>query len=100
MSIAHEFDKANKSMTLKIQGRFDFGALHDFRKAYEAQGPLNKYTLDMSEADFMDSSALGMLLTLRDYAGGDRADIQIVHANDDIRKVIQVTKLDELFKIV
>ncbi|MGK0500571.1 MAG: anti-anti-sigma regulatory factor [Oceanicoccus sp.] len=53
----------------------------------------------MSAASYLDSSALGMLLLLRDYAGGDSADICIANCNDDIRKIISISTFEQLFKI-
>ena len=53
----------------------------------------------MNESDYLDSSALGMLLALRDYAGGDSASISIVNCNPDIKKILIITKLDELFSV-
>ncbi len=92
--------KKGDELTIQIEGRFDFYCLQDFRKIYEENGKCGTYVLDMAKTDFLDSSALGMLLTLRDYAGGDSAKITIVNASDDIKKIISVTKLDELFKVM
>ena len=47
----------------------------------------------------MDSSALGMLLLLRERAGGDRAAIEITHCSPEIRKIFAVSNFDRLFKI-
>lgn len=87
-------------LTIKVQGRFDFSSLQQFRNAYEKVSPKPKsYIIDLKESDYLDSSALGMLLALRDYAGGDEANIRIKDANADIKKILVITKLDELFKI-
>jgi anti-anti-sigma regulatory factor len=47
----------------------------------------------------MDSSALGMLLLLRNHAGGDDADVAIVNAKPDIIKLLETCKFNELFKV-
>ena len=57
------------------------------------------YVIDLKESDYLDSSALGMLLALRDYAGGDEANIRIVDSNPDVKKILVITKLDELFVV-
>ena len=91
---------SNDELTIKVQGRFDFSALQQFRNAYEKVNPKPKsYVVDLKESDYLDSSALGMLLALRDYAGGDGANIRITNANSDIKKILVITKLDELFKV-
>jgi len=87
-------------LTISVQGRFDFSSLQVFRNAYEKIEPKAKaYVVDLKESDYLDSSALGMLLALRDFAGGDEADIKIANCNPDVRKILIITKLDELFKV-
>ena len=91
---------ANGQLTIKIQGRFDFSVHQDFRAAYEA--PANKpssFLIDMSGTSYLDSSALGMLLLLRDYAGGDSSDVSIENASADVRKILSISNFDQLFKI-
>ncbi len=100
MTITTTVSDDKKSLTIHVVGRFDFNALQSFRKAYESSGKLKSYVIDLAKAEYLDSSALGMLLALRDYAGGDSADIQVVNAIPDVKKILVITKLDELFKIV
>lgn len=90
----------NGELTIAVKGRFDFGAHQEFRRAYEgiAAHP-KKYFVDMREATYLDSSALGMLLLLRDHAGGDEADIAIVNCNDDVKKILTISNFDQLFAI-
>jgi HptB-dependent secretion and biofilm anti anti-sigma factor len=88
------------TLSISIEGRFDFSSLPLFRSAYEKQHPQpSTYIIDLSKADYLDSSALGMLLALRDYAGGDKATIRLKNPNTDVKKILVITKLDELFEI-
>lgn len=102
MSITSSLSDPDKGgvLTIAVQGRFDFSALQLFRNAYEKTNPKpNKFIIDLKESDYLDSSALGMLLALRDYAGGDDAKISIINCNSDIKKILVITKLDELFSV-
>lgn len=100
MTISSSTSSDGKELTIKVQGRFDFSALQNFRNAYETlEQPADKYVIDLRESDYLDSSALGMLLALRDYAGGDGANIRIVNCKPDVKKILVITKLDELFTI-
>jgi anti-anti-sigma regulatory factor len=47
----------------------------------------------------MDSSALGMLLLLRDHAGGDDAEVQVINISSDVRKILAISNFDKLFDI-
>jgi anti-anti-sigma factor len=100
MTITSNASADGNELTIKLQGRFDFSSLQQFRNAYEKVTPKPKsYIIDLKESDYLDSSALGMLLALRDYAGGDSANIRIQNANTDVKKILVITKLDELFKV-
>ncbi|MDN6319791.1 MAG: STAS domain-containing protein [Marinobacter sp.] len=89
-----------QSLIIKIQGRFDFSTHQAFRDAYEHGGKnVDGYVVDLSEATYLDSSALGMLLLLRDYAGGDNASIVIENCNNDVRKILTISNFEQLFTI-
>ncbi len=100
MNITSTPSADGQELTIKVEGRFDFSALQLFRNSYEKVLPAPaRFIIDLTGSDYLDSSALGMLLSLRDYAGGDTANIRVVGANGDIKKILMITKLDELFKI-
>ncbi len=100
MTIDTSFDQDAQKLTISIRGRFDFSAHKDFRESYEqTQNPANSYSIDMSDANYIDSSALGMLLLLRDHAGGDHADVEIVNCNADVKKILTISNFDQLFTI-
>lgn len=89
-----------RTLTIKIEGRFDFSTHQTFRDAYEHsdQGVVN-YVVDMSDTTYLDSSALGMLLLLRDFAGGDSAQITIENCNGDVRRILSISNFEQLFSI-
>ena len=92
--------KAGDVLTIKIAGRFDFSSHQEFRDAYEGRdGTVGAYRIDMGETTYLDSSALGMLLLLRDFAGGDNADISILNCNNDVRKILTISNFEQLFRI-
>jgi HptB-dependent secretion and biofilm anti anti-sigma factor len=87
-------------LLIAISGRFDFSAHQEFRKAYEeADSKPATYVIDLKETTYLDSSALGMLLLLRDYAGGDSAQISINNCNNDVKKILTISNFEQLFKI-
>lgn len=100
MSITSSLSEDGKTLVISVQGRFDFSSLQLFRDAYEKVEPKpESYVVDLKESDYLDSSALGMLLALRDFGGGDSANIKISNCNPDVRKILVITKLDELFDL-
>ena len=100
MAITSSISDNGNTLTIVVQGRFDFSALQLFRNAYEKIDPKpSKFIIDLKESDYLDSSALGMLLALKDYAGGESANISIINCNADVKKILVITKLDEFFSV-
>lgn len=93
-----ETDNGSK-VSIVVKGRFDFNDHSDFREAYRKYSPGAHYTLDMTDADYMDSSALGMLLLLREHAGGDNARIDVVGCKAEIKKILSIANFQKLFDI-
>ncbi len=54
-------------VTIQIDGNFDIGCYDDFNKSLnENLNTATKFVIDLSKTTYMDSSALGMLLLLRE----------------------------------
>ncbi len=91
---------SGSELTVQVEGRFDFSAHQEFRDAYEKSGDAVKsYVIDMAKATYLDSSALGMLLLLRDHAGGDTAQVRITRCNQDVKKILTISNFEQLFAI-
>lgn len=86
------------TLTIAVKGRFDFGLYRDFRNAYDDKDA-QRYVIDLRDTDYMDSSALGMLLVLRDRCGGDQAHISILNSSPPIKEILMVSNFDRLFTI-
>ena len=100
MAIASQVANDGALVTITIEGRFDFSSHRDFREAYESHGSdVSSYVIDMSDAVYLDSSALGMLLLLRDFAGGNDADIRVTNCSDDVKKIFSISNFEQLFSI-
>ena len=100
MSISSNLDTGSQKLTIAIEGRFDFSAHKEFRECYEGlDSKPSSFLVDMASANYIDSSALGMLLLLRDHAGGDQADVEIVNCSADVRKILTISNFDQLFTI-
>ncbi len=99
MAISSELAEDGARLTISVSGRFDFSAHKEFRDSYEGTEDTRAYTVDLREASYLDSSALGMLLLLRDHAGGDNGSVEIVNCSPDVRKILTISNFDQLFTI-
>lgn len=86
-------------VVIKVSGRFDFSCHQDFVKGYKAYPPGSKgYIVDLSHAEFMDSSAMGMLLQLREY-GDKKAGVSLVNGSESVKDILRIANFDKLFTI-
>jgi len=99
MAISGNVGDGGSPVTISISGRFDFNAHHDFRNIYRNEKSDSAYIIDMSGTEYIDSSALGMLLLLREHAGNETANITIKGCNDDIKKIFAISNFEKLFTI-
>lgn len=100
MSITSAVSENGKQVTISVSGKFDFQLYDEFRSSYvETQGAGVQYVVDLSGTDYLDSSALGMLLLLREHAGGEGSAIKITNSSADVKKILDVANFGKLFDI-
>ena len=99
MALICDSDADGECITLHISDRFDFSVHRGFHEGCLARPRARIYLIDLEGVTSMDSSALGMLLLLREHAGGDDADIRILNAGTDLRNTLRVAGLDRLLTL-
>lgn len=87
------------TLTITPGGRFDFKIHRAFRNAYAEAISARHYVINLGQTDYLDSSALGMLLLLREHAGGDQSDIRILNCKPDVQQIFKVANFQKLFKL-
>lgn len=93
---------SNGKTVVVLQGRFDFNAHREFREAVEAaiKEAGTAIQVDLSRVDYLDSSALGMLLMLRDKAKGAGKTVELANAKGSVKQVIEIANFGKLFALV
>lgn len=99
MGFSSSLSSDGSELTMSIDGRFDFNIHSDFRNAYRDLPATTRFVIDLGKASFMDSSAMGMLLLLREHAGEKTANIRLLNCNADIRKILSISNLDKMFVV-
>ncbi|MFD2111010.1 STAS domain-containing protein [Thiorhodococcus fuscus] len=100
MGVTAKVDQDKHLVTIIIDGRFDFAQHKAFRDAYKDRDPKStRFLVDLSGASYLDSSALGMLLLLREFAGGDPSRVTIGGCADDVRRVLAIANFGKLFTL-
>ncbi len=99
MGISSKFIEHEKKLTIILGDRFDFSCHSEFRDAYCSLDPSQlEITIDFAKTEYIDSAALGMLLVLRERAGGDGAKIILRSCRPSVQQIMDITHLDRLFK--
>ena len=87
-----------KTLTLSVEGRFDFGMYDAFRNAY-TRSSASHFVVDLARTEYLDSSALGLLVLLREHAGGDDASVEIINCTSEIRRILTIANFHRLFAV-
>ncbi|MCB5160317.1 STAS domain-containing protein [Marinomonas algarum] len=99
MSITVAVDEPNDCVIIRVLGSFDFSLFNDFRAAYtDLSTTYERYIIDMSQVEYLDSAALGMLLSMRN-AIDLPAQIELKGANDFIKNILMISRFDKRFEI-
>lgn len=99
MTVTSELSPEGQQLTLYVNGRFDFAAHQEFRAAYQEYPGSLEYVVDLRGTHYLDSSALGMLLLLRDHAGGDAAQVKLANCTPDVIKILTISNFSKLFRL-
>ncbi|MCC6534799.1 MAG: STAS domain-containing protein [Burkholderiales bacterium] len=87
---------------IMLRGRFDFGSHRDFKTSYEAPlsaADIRELEIDMGGVEYLDSSALGMLLILKERAGATNKRVAITNCRGAVKQVLDIANFSKLFPI-
>lgn len=87
---------------VRIEGRFDFAAHREFRetlKAALANERTKEVLIDLSATDYIDSSALGMLLLSLENAKAAGKSLALDRPTGAVKQVLDIANFQRLFSI-
>jgi len=87
---------------INIEGRFDFNRHREFRGACEkalTQSGVREVEVNFSRVDYIDSSALGMLLMLRDTASAGNKTVKLCNCQSNVKQILDIANFGKLFAI-
>jgi anti-anti-sigma factor len=92
----------NGRSVIRLLGRFDFNSHREFREAVDkalGAGDSTEVAVDLGSVEYLDSSALGMLLMLRDKAQGAGKSVSLANCRGAVRQVLDIANFGKLFSI-
>ena len=88
--------------SILMKGRFDFQIHREFKDAYTKlfeNSSVKLIEIEMSRLDYLDSSALGMLMLLNERAKAVNKSIALVNPSEVVTQVLEVANFNRLFTI-
>jgi len=87
-------------VSIAIEERFDFSIHQTFRDAY-ADCTVNgtQFILNLAQTSYMDSSALGMILLLKDHVEKLSGTLKITNPNQAVNKILEIAQFHRLMTI-
>lgn len=100
MSISSKKRDGEHVVDLRIQGQFDFSKLQEFRDGYKDFNEVGmEYHIHLNEVEYMDSSALGMILLLKKHAEASSGKVTLLAPNAQVKKILDIANFDQLVSI-
>lgn len=99
MSVVSEHSSDGNELTVSVAGRFDYRIYDSFKASFnEIDENRKTINVDLSATDYIDSSALGMLIMLRGHVGR-AAKVCLLRPSPDVMRVLTGANFDKLFSI-
>lgn len=100
MSLEKKLSSDGAELTIVLDDKFDFGKVQEFRDAYSSGVEnVKSVVVDLAATEYMDSSALGMLLNMQKTLQPAVSNFSIVNSRPQVAKILQISRFDKKFTI-
>ena len=89
-----------RQVILSLSGRFDYTVREEFLKGVDTAlvtPSCGELVVDLAGVDYLDSSALGMLLMLRDRCKGANKAVSLANCRGAVKQVLDIANFSRLF---
>ena len=90
---------APNNLHIRLTGEFDVSDRQRLTAMLRPAESADAVVLDMSETTYLDSTALGCLIHLKQQLIPRGGAVRIVGLQPNIRHLFEITRLDELFEL-
>lgn len=84
-----------------VDGQLIVGNRHELKRMVlgALEGGARRFVIDFSRTGYIDSSGLGILITLSKEIRALDGDLRLASLNADLQRLFELTKLDTFFQI-
>jgi anti-anti-sigma factor len=88
-------------ITVAVEGQLIVGNRQELKQKVldELERGGKKFLIDFSQTGYIDSSGLGVLVSLSKKIREQGGELRLADLNEDLRTLFELTKLDTLFQI-
>ena len=88
-------------VTIDVEGQLIVGNRQELKQKVlqELDGGSRKFLIDFARTGYIDSSGLGVLVSLSKKIREQGGELRLANLNEDLRTLFELTKLDTLFQI-
>lgn len=99
--MAFTIEKSGDITVVDVDGQLIVGNRQELKQTVldELESGERKFLIDFSKTGYIDSSGLGVLVSLSKKIREHGGDLRLAALNEDLRTLFELTKLDTLFRI-
>ena len=93
--------KSDDVTVVAVEGQLIVGNRQELKQKVleELENGERKFVVDFDQTGYIDSSGLGVLVSLSKKIREQGGELRLASLNEDLRTLFELTKLDTLFKI-
>jgi len=99
--LSFDVKKQDDVTIIDVEGQLIVGNRQELKQRVleELDGGARKFLIDFSNTGYIDSSGLGVLVSLSKKIREQGGELRLANLNEDLRTLFELTKLDTLFHI-
>ena len=96
-----QVQKVNDVLVVDVEGQLIVGNRQELKQKVleELENGERKFIIDFEKTGYIDSSGLGVLVSLSKKIREQGGELRLANLNEDLRTLFELTKLDTLFQI-
>jgi anti-sigma B factor antagonist len=99
--MSFDVKKQDDITIIDVEGQLIVGNRQELKQKVleELEGGDRKFLIDFANTGYIDSSGLGVLVSLSKKIREQGGELRLANLNEDLRTLFELTKLDTLFHI-
>lgn len=91
-------DESEQQVTVKFSGEVDMLGIKELKdKLFQISDEKNKnMAIDLSSASYLDSSAIGMLLSINKKLKNAGKELKLINVPENIMKILELSSLNRI----